>query len=109
METQTSEIDRAFLEMRKVFPFPGVRGQQVKQIYRHCMANNERIEAYYARYDEIIEDGLERNPLPQKEPSKRGRVKQSPPKNLLDRLQKHKQEVLAFMHDFSVPFGNNLD
>jgi len=32
----------------------------------------EKIKVYEARYDEIIEYGLERNPPPQKEPGKTG-------------------------------------
>ena len=68
----------------------------------------DRLLHYGAKYDTIVAKGLTANPPPAvASPPKQGRPKQSPPKNLLDRLQTHKTGVLAFMADFRVPFDNN--
>jgi len=70
---------------------------------------SERRAYFEQRYDALLAQGFADNPPPAAPPpKKRGRKKQSPPKNLLDRFQKYKAEILTFMHDFRVPFDNNL-
>jgi transposase len=66
---------------------------------------------YRNRYRRLIAAGYRANPA--KPPSERrsgqrGKLKQHPARNLLDRLKKYEREALAFMYDFNVPFDNNL-
>ncbi len=67
----------------------------------------ETLAAFSKRYGVVIAAGHEANPLPVQTKS-RGRLKRTPAGNLLERMDKHRDAVLLFMHDFQVPFDNNL-
>jgi transposase len=65
---------------------------------------------FYKAYDQLIAQGLRANPAPKetdRQPGQRGKLKQTPARNLLLRLREYKAFVLAFMDDFNVPFDNN--
>lgn len=66
-------------------------------------------QALHTRFEALLLAGLAANPLPPP-PSgvrRRGRRKQSPARNLLERLWLGQAEVLAFLDDFAIPFDNN--
>src|SRR5258708_31294948 len=61
-----------------------------------------------ARFLELLADQDRLHPYAVAPPGARGRCKQSPARNLLDRLRKHQQAVLTFLEDLRVAFDNNL-
>jgi transposase len=83
--------------------------------------NNKSIEAggalsakdareYRLQYQEIIKQGEIECPEPvrPKVKGKRGRIKKSKSRNLLERLRDYENDTLRFMENTFVPFSNNL-
>ena len=66
---------------------------------------------YVKKYDQIIAHGEIECPLPEipiiNGKKKRGRVKRSKSRNLLERLRDYREDTLRFMRDPFVPFTNN--
>lgn len=65
-------------------------------------------DQYVQRYDALMAQGNEEHPMPEKQIGKRGAVKKSKSKNLVDRFVNHKEGIIAFVKDFTIPFGNNV-
>lgn len=70
----------------------------------------DTIERIHQLYDAIVTLGLAENPLPEAKPppGKRGKRKKTKGRNLVERFEKYKDAILHFVHDFKVPFDNNL-
>jgi transposase len=63
---------------------------------------------FTARFLALLTEGDLVHPLAPTPKGKRGKAKQHPARNLLDRLRKHQQAVLLFLQRLDVPFDNNL-
>ena len=63
--------------------------------------------AFVARYRALLARASPPIRRPTGAPRQRGRLKQSPARNLLERLWLGQDEVLAFLDDFTIPFDNN--
>jgi len=67
-------------------------------------------DKYRLKYREIIKNGEIECPEPDrpKKKGKRGRIKKSKSRNLLERLRDYENDTLRFMENALVPFSNNL-
>ena len=70
-------------------------------------APEQVLREYSRKYDEILQEAQAQNPIPEKDPGKKGRTKKGKVRAFIDRLVLHKEKWLLFFTDFSVPFTNN--
>ncbi len=81
--------------------------QQKRSVGQTSLTPQE-MSQWTTKYQHLLAHADALHPRAQAPPGKRGRVKQSAARNLLDRLQTHQDAVLAFLSDLRVPFDNNL-
>ena len=80
---------------------------------KELMADNQtefpatELQEYLDKYDRIVARGLKVNPIPERKPGQRGRLKKGKIRSLLERFRDFKDDVLRFAKDWRVPFTNN--
>ena len=67
----------------------------------------KRIEHYEREYSRLVGLGNKKNPTNRTRSHERGRIGQSYPRRLLNRLVNNRDWVLIFLYDPSIPFTNN--
>ena len=87
------------LEMKKVKDKAVEVGKETLSYYHY--------HKFDKRYDELIKQAREENPLPVTTEKKRGRKKKGKILALVERLDNYKASVCLFIHNFMVPFDNN--
>ena len=76
---------------------------------RDDQITKEAQSAYLRRYDRLVKKAAKLNPQRPREPGapKQKSSPQPTPRKIVDRLQRHRDDILRFMTDLSVPFDNN--
>lgn len=85
--------------------------EAVEQVHAagHAGLHPMEVADWQAQYQAVLLQGEAEQPRELSPPPQgKGRRKQSAARNLLDRLSKEQDAVLAFLHNLAVPFDNNL-
>lgn len=98
-QSWAKDLKALLLEMRTAIEQTRAQG--------HARLPASQRDALVARYERLLALGLAANPPPPHDPRRRGRIKQSPARNLLERLWLGQAQVLAFLDDLTIPFDNN--
>jgi transposase len=69
--------------------------------------STEELHVLHTQFLRLLDEGDQVHPRAPAS-GKQGKTKQHPARNLLDRLRKHQDAVLAFLYSLDVPFDNNL-
>ena len=102
-EAWTKPLAKLLLEIKEITAGARAAGRE--------KLSEETRSRYFARYDRLVKKADRLNPHPPKadegEAPKRKRQPLSPPRRLVNRLSRRREEVLRFMSDLTVPFTNN--
>jgi transposase len=82
------------------------REVQAAKARGHTGLGKKTLDALWQEYGEILTTGNVQSPA-RVHPKTGGRVAQTEPRRLLNRLGPHQEDVLRFTTDFTVPFDNN--
>lgn len=95
-----NKMERLLLAMKRTTDETRVQGK--------AGLSPPEIANWRARFLGLLDEGDQVHLRLKTPKGQRGRTKQHPGRNLLDRLRKHQDAVLAFLSDLAVPFDNNL-
>jgi transposase len=87
--------------------------QKVNNQVNQAKANNQQclekcqIIDNLKEYQRLLDLGKKEHPPPERIIKKRGRIKKTKSRNMLERFESYQYEILGFMQNFDIPFDNN--
>jgi transposase len=81
--------------------------EQAKDVGKQRLSKTT-IQYWTTKFSNLVKEGLLCHPVAEKKATQQGIVKKSKTQNMLLRFRDYQEEVIGFMKNFTIPFGNNL-